>query len=78
MLDALLQDVRFALRSVTRAPTFTVAVVLTIAIGVGATTGIFTVVNAVLLRPLPFADSDRVVRLCETHQSVANGAAPRR
>jgi len=78
MLGALVQDVRFTLRTLARTPASTIAVILTIAIGVGATTGIFTVVNAVLLRPLPFDDSDRVVRLCETNPSVGSwcGASP--
>lgn len=77
-MSALLQDLRFALRTMRRAPGFTSAVVLTIGIGVGATTGIFAVVNGVLLRPLPFDGSSRVVRLCETHPSVGNwcGASP--
>lgn len=61
--DALVQDLRLALRGIRRAPGFTVVVVGTFALAIGANTAIFTVADATLLRPLPFADEERLVRL---------------
>ncbi|MGB6132323.1 MAG: ABC transporter permease [Acidobacteriaceae bacterium] len=62
-LETLLADVRFALRRLARAPGFTVTVLLTLAIGIGANTAVFSVLNCVLLRPLPYPDSSRLVSL---------------
>jgi putative ABC transport system permease protein len=62
-LDILHQDVRFALRSFRRAPTFTVVAILTLAIGIGANTAIFSAVDALLLRALPFREPDRLMTL---------------
>jgi predicted permease len=59
----LLADLRYAVRSLSRAPGFTLAVVLTLGLGIGATTAIFSVVRGVLLRPLPHRDGDRLVYL---------------
>ena len=59
----LLRDVRFAARGLLRAPLFTAAVVLTLALGVGANAAMYTVVDAALLEPLPYPDPDRLVRL---------------
>jgi hypothetical protein len=63
LVDDLRQDVRYALRTMTRNPSFTAAAVLTLAIGIGATTTVFSVVDAILMRPLPYKDSDRIVRI---------------
>jgi len=62
-MDQLRQDTRDAMRSVRRSPAFSFAVVLTLTLGIGLTTAIYSVVNAVLLRPLAYAHPDRVVWL---------------
>jgi hypothetical protein len=62
-MHALAQNLRFAFRQLRRVPAFTLTVVLTLALGIGATTAIFSLVEGVLLRPLPFQDADRLVLL---------------
>jgi predicted permease len=59
----MINDFRFALRSLRRSPGFTTVAVLTLALGIGATTAVFTLVDSVLLRPLPYPESDRVLSI---------------
>ncbi len=62
----ILKDIRYGLRSLVRNPAFTAIAIITLSLGIGANTAIFSVVNAVLLRPLPFADAERIMWLWDT------------
>lgn len=70
-LETLVQDVRLAWRSLARAPLITLTAVISLAIGIGLNTAIFSIVQAVLLRPLPYKDPDRLVGVAETLTSPA-------
>jgi putative ABC transport system permease protein len=68
--SSLLHDVRVAIRGLRKAPGLTFVVVLTLAVAIGANTAIFSVVESVLLQPLPYPDEDRIVRVAATvHES---------
>jgi putative ABC transport system permease protein len=66
-MEDLVQDIRFALRTFVRRPVFTVVALLTLVLGIGATTSIFSVVNGVLLSPFPYPDADRLVVFWNTN-----------
>jgi len=78
-MDTALRNVRYAFRTLTHTPGFTVTVVLTLALGIGANTAVFSAIDAVLLRPLPFPDGDRLVLIEQTIEGSSNTAiAPAR
>jgi putative ABC transport system permease protein len=76
-MDTFRQDLRFAFRQLARSPGFTAVVVLTLALGIGASTAIFSALDAIVLRPLPFGDAERIVTLWQQDRAGARDyAAP--
>jgi putative ABC transport system permease protein len=74
-LDQLQQDTRYGLRVLRRNPVLSCAVIVTLALGIGLTTAVFSIINVVLLRPLPYADGDRMVLVYETLRDSRRGNA---
>lgn len=75
MLGSILQDLRYALRGIRRAPSFALTVLLILAIGIGASVAVFSVVNGVLLKTLPYPEPDRIIRL-EHHDPYGTVSEP--
>ncbi len=69
MMGSLVSDVRYALRALRRNPVFTATAIVTLALGIGANTAIFSIVNGLLIRDLPYADSDRLVHIWAQNQA---------
>ncbi|HKG90587.1 MAG TPA: ABC transporter permease, partial [Gemmatimonadaceae bacterium] len=74
-MDSLLRDLKFTLRTLSRAPAFTAAVAITLALGIGANAAIYSVINGVLLKPLPYAEPERLVMVWGNHTTIGRETA---
>ena len=75
-MPSLMQELRFAIRQLRKSPGFALTTILTLALGIGATTAIFSLINTVLLRPLPFPEPDRVMSVLELQTSEGKAGVP--
>src|SRR5215510_9229562 len=75
-MHSVFKDLRYAVRSLSKRRSFTVIAVVTLALGIGANTAIFSVLDAVLFRPLPYVEADRIVRIDETEGKGGMGVSP--
>src|SRR4029453_4828193 len=75
-METLFKDIHYGVRILLKRPAFTAVAVITLALGIGANTAIFSVLYAVLLRPLPYPDADRIVRIEETKGIGGMGVSP--
>ena len=77
MLEEIAQDIRYGLRTLAKSYGFTTVAVLTLALGIGANSAIFSFVDGVLLKPLPYPDPERILQVWESRPAAGTTACPR-